>query len=110
MVDRNHLKQSNVKICQKADTIDAIEGNFSNQYNSEKFFLQISKFLYFRKIDTFHLVEVIIRVEVKENKVDLSVSMFVKGYVSCDATMRHTPYPGGHLKYSIIIIVQTKFK
>ena len=54
-----------------------------------------------QKKHQFHLVDVILRVEVKEHKVDLSVSICVKGYVSSDATVRHIPYPGGHLEYAI---------
>ena len=48
-----------------------------------------------------HLVDVILRVKVEKDKVDLSVSVFVKGDVSCDATVRHIPYPGRHLKHPI---------
>ena len=48
-----------------------------------------------------YLIDIIFRVEVEEDKVDLSVSIFVKGDVSCDATVRHIPYPGRHLKNPI---------
>ena len=55
----------------------------------------------FAKQKQHYLVDVILGVEIKEDKVDLSVTIFVKGNVSCDATVRHIPYPGGHLTHPI---------